>query len=230
MMEDLCVGSNSSFGFDYTKVNFNLNLLDVEEKKKFSEHYDTFKNSYLVKDCLSMCNNLIPYKTFIGNQDQLNHRFILKLPGIEFCPFPKHMTTLNIKHLFVLIDTYQTKHVSAKEQTIKYIMLVLNKLYVNSHKLYEIISSPDIDVNEFVDVIMSNLGEVKKHIPRCNEAFKKIEDSVFLLKDNFSDYYKDFMSTGNQMIIMENFVLDVSKSTKADAKTTRQFREIIRLL
>ena len=74
---------------------------------------------------------------------------------------------------------------------------------------------------------MNNIGEVKKRIPRCEKAFKKIEESVDLLKENFNGYYKDYVQTQNQMIIMESFVTDVAKNTKADPETTREFRQII---
>jgi hypothetical protein len=74
---------------------------------------------------------------------------------------------------------------------------------------------------------MSSIDEVKKHIPRCDQAFQKIIESVDLLKGNFNGYYKDYTASGNPTIIMENFVLDVSKNTKSSPAVTAQFRRII---
>lgn len=205
----------------------NLNLVPEEKRKEFSEIYDALKKNFLVGDFLAMCNNLIVYRTFIENVDNLDHKFILKLGGVEFCPIPPSITTLNFKRVFVLVTTEESMSAQTKQEVCKFLMLVFNKLYTISHKLYKTITSPDIDVDEFVDVIVQNIAEVKKHIPRCDKAFKKIEESVHLLKDNFSTYYKDFMTTQNQMTIMEDFVLDVAKTTKADPQTTQQFRQII---
>jgi hypothetical protein len=74
---------------------------------------------------------------------------------------------------------------------------------------------------------MGSIEEVKKAIPRCDQAFQKIIDSISLLKGNFSNYYKDFTISGNPTIIMENFVLDVSKNTKSSPTVMAQFRKII---
>jgi hypothetical protein len=100
-------------------------------------------------------------------------------------------------------------------------------MYTIGHDVYEAVSAPDVDVSEFVGVIMSSIGEVKKHIPRCDQAFQKIIESVDLLKGNFNGYYKDYTASGNPTIIMENFVLDVSKNTKSSPAVTAQFRRII---
>lgn len=205
----------------------NLNLIPEEQRKAFSETYEALKKHFLVGDFLAMCNNLIVYRTFIENVDNLDHKFILKLGGVEFCPIPPTITALNFKRIFTIITTEETMSAQTRQEICKFLMLVLNKLYTISHKLYKTITSPDIDVDEFVDVIVQNIAEVKKHIPRCEKAFKKIEESVHLLRDNFSTYYKDFMTTQNQMTIMEDFVLDVAKTTKADPQTTQQFRSII---
>jgi len=74
---------------------------------------------------------------------------------------------------------------------------------------------------------MSSIDDVKKQIPRCDQAFNKISESVGLLKGNFNSYYKDYISSNNPTIIMENFVLDVSKNTRASPVLTAQFRKII---
>jgi len=71
------------------------------------------------------------------------------------------------------------------------------------------------------------LSVVRKQIPRCDDAFNKIESSIGLLKGNFDRYYKDFVQSGNPGVIIEQFVGDVAKSAEADRKITRQFRQII---
>jgi hypothetical protein len=48
-----------------------------------------------------------------------------------------------------------------------------------------------------------------------------------LLKENFGDYYRDFISTKDSTIMMQNFIIDVSKKTDSDPQVTRQFRQII---
>ena len=102
-------------------------------------------------------------------------------------------------------------------------------IYKTTYEIYEIITSPDIDISKFSDIIIQSIQQAKKMIPRANRAFKKIEDSVELLKNNFQNYYKDFISTKNPTIILENFILDCSKenSDDVDLDLARQFKRIV---
>ena len=102
-------------------------------------------------------------------------------------------------------------------------------LYKTSYEIYEIITSPDIDISKFSDIIIQSIQQAKKMIPRANRAFRKIEESVALLKNNFQNYYKDFISTKNPTIILENFILDCSKENgeDVDLELARQFKRIV---
>jgi hypothetical protein len=107
-------------------------------------------------------------------------------------------------------------------------MIFLHKLYHVTHDVYEAASQPDVNVDDFVDVIMSAMDDLKKHIPRCDEAFGKIRASVDLLRGNFSRYHRDMKQAGNPSIIMENFVIDVSSSSGGTSlKVKQQFKKII---
>jgi len=107
------------------------------------------------------------------------------------------------------------------------ILFMLYLIYSKCDQIYRLVSSPDIDVDKFSEALVGNIATIKKQIPRCNEAFDKIEDSVHLLRDKFGGYYKDFITSQNPGIIVENFVLDVAKDSKANSKVTRQFKQII---
>ncbi len=208
------------FCVDYPNAELSPSSVTDEEKKNFSERYEQIKTCSVVSTSLVTCNNLVPYRRHIDNDKELDHRFILTMAGTVFQPFP--FTTLNLKQVFSVLQ------INNEKKTMEFLMVLLNKIYHLTYNVYRAISSPDVDINEFVDVIMSNISEVKKQIPRCDKAFKKIIDSVELLKDKFGEYYKDFVQSKNQTIIMENFVLDVAKNTNTDPETTRQFREIIK--
>jgi hypothetical protein len=207
---------------DYSKYVFNLNLIDDKERAEFSTIYEQMKNSDIINIFLSTCNDLHPYKKYLEDKNKLDAHFVNTIPGNEFYPF-SYAQSLNIKGMLEVWLLDKTKY----DSLISFIMIILHKTYVFSYNLYKQLTSPDIDVDEFVDVIMNSIGEIRRRIPRCDKAFDKIIKSVHMLKDNFGTYYKDFIETKNSTIIMENFVLDVSKNTKADPETTRQFRTII---
>lgn len=207
------------FSMDFSDYEWDLNLVEEEQKKLFSEAYEKIKKSDLINSFVIMCDRLVVYKRYIADAQNLNPIFITSMAGVEFCPFP--FTHLNLKYIFSL-GTVQ-------ENTKRFFMIVMNKAFELSYKLWGEITSPDINVDDFVEVIMSNIKEIQKRpeLNRCGKAFKKIEESVHLLKGRFNNYYRDFIQTKNSTIMMEHFILDVSNSTKADVETTRQFRQII---
>jgi hypothetical protein len=183
---------------------------------QFNEVYSEIKKSSIINTIIITCKNLIPHKKSIEDVNELKDKFLLK-GGLNFAPLP--FLIFNFKQIY--IDD------RLSEDNKDFILIILHKLYTISHEIYDTLSSPDIDVNEFVTIIMSSIDDVKKHIPRCDQAFNKIAESVDLLKGNFSTYYKDYISSNNPTIIMENFVLDVSKNTRASPTLTAQFRKII---
>lgn len=185
---------------------------------EFQKVFNKIKTCNIINMILVTCKNLVRHKKHIMHSEQLKGEFILRIAGNKLCPLPD-LPEVNFRTMY--IDDRLTP------QDKNFLLLILNKLYTVSHDVYEAVSAPDIDVKEFVKVIMSSIGEIKKQIPRCEQAFQKIIDSVGLLQNNFDGYYKDFVASNNPTIIMENFVIDVSKSTNASPKVTAQFRQII---
>ena len=182
---------------------------------EFEATFKTVKSCSLVNTILVACKNLIVHKKSIGDKAALRDKF-LRDAGMQFAPLPD-LPQLNFKRIY--------GESAAGER--EFVLVVLHKLLTISHDVYDALSAPDVDVDEFVEVIMSSIEEVKKHIPRCDQAFSKIVESVGLLRGNFTSYYKDFSASGNPSVMMENFVLDVSKSTNASPQVTAQFRRII---
>ena len=65
--------------------------------------------------------------------------------------------------------------------------------------------SKDLDQNvelmlrmdEFSKLIVNGICQLRKVLPRCNEAFNRLEKSVDLLKNNFKGYYRDSQASSN---------------------------------
>ena len=185
---------------------------------QFGAIFAAAKKCNVVNTVIVTCKNLVPHKKALADRANLKDKFLSRDAGVSFAPLPD-LSRVNFKQMYVddRLDPGDRE----------FILVVLHKMYVISHDVYEAVSAPDIDVDEFVEVIMSSIGEVKKQIPRCDGAFQKIIESVDLLKGNFSGYYKDYVASNNPTIIMENFVIDVSKNTQASPTVTAQFRRII---
>jgi hypothetical protein len=211
-----CTQIQETFSIEYTG---DISLLSEEEQKKFDNHFMKMRKSPIIKSMTTIYNKLTLYKKHYSALDALSYKFIIQMAGVEWKPFP--FTTLDLKYLFTLPNI--------NDNTIYFFMTVLYKCHSIGQQLFQLLSSPDIDINKFVDVIMSNIEEIQKRpeLHRCNKAFKKIKDSVQLLKDRFGNYYKDFLDTENQNIMMEHFILDVSKEANGDPQLIMQFRTII---
>ena len=190
---------------------------DFKDKKEMCSMYKKFKTEdENIKTCIMTCKNLIQFKTFL-NDEKPDMSWVNRAPGIALEPFS--FSKFNLK---ILVNNSNfTDHVK------KYIHTTLKLTLKLTLELYRTITSPDIDIEKFSKVVVDSLGQLKKHIPRCDRAFAKIERSLSLLQNNFDGYYKDFIQSKNPSIIMESFILDVSRDGKADIQLARQFRQIV---
>lgn len=185
-----------------------------EEIKRFSKIYSDFKEDTHLKRLIFTCRNLSRDKAHLENK---SYKFIESYPGNDYSPL--EFSNMNFKE--IIID-------DVSEQIREYIILWLYLMYKKTHELYEKFTAPDVDLDEFVEVILGTLRSVKSRIPRCEKGFKKLENSVNLLKTNFGTYYKDFISSKNPNIIIESFIVDVAESSaNVDPQLASQLGSIV---
>jgi Ca2+-binding EF-hand superfamily protein len=227
------------YGKNLDQINKNPELMEqimrsIPEKydlEELGEAYTALKDSPLVKEMLMTLKNIkrllhdekerTNTKTDnLENPSNLQHRFISRADGFDVTIF--NFTNLNFKLFFTSYDTRENS------KLIQYMLMFLRIMNLKCTEAYKIVTSPDIDVEKFSEMLINSIKDIRKHIPRCGKAFDKIEESVNLLNNNFDGYYKDFIQSQNPGIIIENFVLDVANDANADAQTTLQFREIIK--
>jgi hypothetical protein len=200
---------------------------DLDELK---EAYGGLKECRPIQEAIMMTRNIKDVlmmekerrktqKHDLEERDALSLLFITKCEGDSLTLF--QFSSLDFKQI-----TYNEDFFTPDLK--KYVLLFLHLLYKKGLEIVRLITAPDIDVDKFSEVLVRNIGEVRKRIPRCDKAFDKIANSVNLLRGNFDDYYKDFVISQNPGIIIENFVGDVAKDSSADVQTTMQFRQIIK--
>lgn len=196
----------------------NFERVPAEELEAFGEAYTKCVESDLVKTFVVTCRNLTDHKAALEDKENLDKHILLGA-GLAFAPFPQ-LPAANFKAFF--------HHVGLTVGERETIMIFLHKLYHVTHDVYEAASLPDVNVDDFVEVIMGSMDDLKRHIPRCDDAFAKIRDSVELLRGNFGRYHRDMKQAGNPSIIMENFVIDVSEnSSGTSVRVKQQFKKII---
>ncbi len=184
--------------------------------------YKKIKESDSVKQLIVLGGNLKRHSSYIDDIKNLRDGFIAQEPGLSFHIF--NFSSFDLKLLWA--NNNITPVVK------KYVLNVLHLLWKDCYELYEIITSPDVDIDKFTSLLVENIAKLKTQpgLNRCKRAFARIEQSLELLKERFTGYYRDSIASNNPNIMLENFIMDVSQQGDASASLTREFRIIIQHL
>jgi Skp family chaperone for outer membrane proteins len=193
-----------------------LGALPLEAVAAYRAHFSAAKQSRPVNVAVVTCKNLTPHKHFLKEPEKLVDRF-LRGAGLTFEPVPG--LPLNFKKVY--------NDPLLKKTDRDFVLMILHKLYTLGFEVYRALTSPEIDVEEFAEVLQGSIAEVQKQIPRCDDAFRMIMGSLKTLRDNFDDYYRGFAITGNPSLLMENFIQDVARTSASSPKIVGQFQKII---
>lgn len=196
-------------------TKYNAKELNVEYKK--------LRKSNTLKHCLITLNNLKSLldedKRISGDifscldlENNMSNRFIVK-------------TNLDTKILSFSCLDFKMLY-DAYDNLDMLILTALRITYLTANEIYKIFISPDIDIDKLISAFRDKLKSMKNVIPGCDKAFKCLEKSLKLLKNNFSNYYKKFMVTNNPGIIFETFLADVAEKNKGDPTIMVQFKKI----
>lgn len=224
------IGKDPFFDFEVKRLVEYLDRAEEYIDEKPSDEnivhiYQAMKESFVIEEYLKICKNLRQGEDCIKDRANLSDTFIKRSVGEELFIF--EFAKINFKHLFthILEENIPNKKELADAKT--YILLTFNMLYITTQDIYNIVSSPDVDIDKLSELIVQAIGAAKKQIPRCDKAFRLIENSVDLLKNGMSSYYKDFIASGNPVVIFENFINDLSGDLHIDTQTMSQFKRII---
>jgi hypothetical protein len=189
-------------------------------KEDLNALYKKLKNNQFTQRLIVQCSNLKRHSKDFEDVTQLKDNFIKQEPGLSFYIFD--FSNLDLKKIWA--STRVTPMVK------KYILNILHVLYKDLFAIYQMVTSPDVDIDKFTDVLMSAIDQLKKQpgLHRCENAFRRIAASVELLKGRFNNYYRESVASANPTIIIESFIVDVSNQGGADARLTREFKQIIK--
>lgn len=199
--------------------------VNPEDDTQMIHIYQALKDSFVIEEYLKVCKVLRQNEECIKNRCKLSDSFMKSAAGDEFCLFD--FAKINFKHLFthVLEENFDDKE--ELDNVKKYILTMCNMLYITTSDIYTMVTSPDVDIDKLSELIITAISAAKKQVPRCDKAFRMIENSVDMLKSGMSTYYKDFVASGNPAIIFENFINDISSDLHIDTQTLGQFKRII---
>lgn len=210
----LRVKENTGFSIDTDPSNEDLKLLSTAQMNSV---YKRLKDDTEIKSLIEVCACLKRRKQYIEDIKNLDDKIVKREPGLTYFPL-KNITDLDFKLIWATCESEMIK---------KYLLTILSHIYNDTMIIYDTIMSPDVDIKKLSETLVVAIDKVKKQIPRCNRAFRAIQESVSLLENNFDKYWVDSVEAQNPSVILECFVSDVSKSQKTDPELTRQFGRII---
>jgi hypothetical protein len=189
-----------------------------------NEEYRRIKECSEVKEIMVTCSNLSVVKKAENEKGEIPNNFIRQEPGVEFCPFS--FAPINFK---VVWDSGKTDELPVINI---FLISLFKNVYEVSHKIYEIITSPSVDVKRMSVLLMTHISLLRHNIPGCDDAFNKIERNVSTLENNFAGYYKASLQTNNPSLMVENFIIDVANEggERRNIRMSSQFRKIIGFL
>jgi hypothetical protein len=186
-----------------------------------SKDYLELKNSNTVQTLVITCSNLIPIAPQIAKEwVDVDKKFFMRYPQISYTPLP-FAPSIDLKKLWI-VDCDKNPEMTEK------LFLIIKTIFRNVHMIYKTVTSPDVDISKLSHTIVAALVSLKKQIPRCEKAFKKITDSVNLLENNFDVYYKDFVQSNDPMNIFTGYIGDVANSCDSDPQLIFQCRKIVK--
>ena len=198
----------------YGNKDMQLDEAEVQLKNHVNNLYRTVKNSQVIKKIMVTSANLAPFKSNLS-LDEVSDTFIKWEPGNTFMPLA--FTSLDLKLIW-------NSDIEPKGK--KFLLSILQHTFKISYDIYDMIYSPDVDIAQFSDLLISTITKLRSQIPRCDKAFDVIETSVNMLKFNFKDYFRLSVESENPSTILESFIVDVASSQRANPTVVAQFRRI----
>jgi hypothetical protein len=202
----------------------NSEMVDTEcgklEDKDLNVFYKTLKENAHIKKIIVTGGNLTTYKKYLTDANNIDDVFIKREPGITLQPLS--FSSLDLK----LIWSFDNVGDKAR----KFILSIIRHTYNISMEMYEVITSPDVDIKKMSNMLVSSIGQLKKQLPRCEHAFGILENSVDLLENNFKTYFRHSVESNNPNIIIESFIVDISTSQKASPILAGEFKKIVNFL
>ena len=214
---------NSFEKYDINKLQPCLDVYPIlskelkEEASSFLKYFNAMKQSSLVHTIITTGNNMIDYKTYLEDPDKIDDSFIIRSSMLTWEPVQD--LPVNFKLLYTSVNE--------DDRSKKFFLSLFHKLYDITTTMYKERGKVDIDTSAFVRAVHTTVDRLKKEIPRCEDAFKKILDSTSILETNYEEYYKDYVGCNNSMVIAENFIQDVAQTIEKSPKLAFQFRKII---
>lgn len=192
--------------------------LTFKDDKNINARYAKFKDGLPTQHLIATAGKIKPYEVPLT---EMRVDFVITMVDFMWQPF--EFSSLN---MFPVIQ-------NSDRATQNKILRMLIIIYEKTKEIYNLITSPDVDVEELSETLVQAIVQLKHQIPGCEDAFNIISNSVDTFKDRFGGYYREMIVSKNPNVLMENFLVDLATSDKIKHKGIKlksQFNKIINLI
>lgn len=213
LMEDLY-----ELGCKYDPVKLNITYKDLKNSELLDHIFKTLDNikSLLYEDKQKYGGSY----TCLDVPNDLSNRFFIKT----------NLSTKLFSWSGLDFNFMYTFYSSQENDFNRLVLLVLHKMYLYASNCYETYMEPDIDIDQFVSSFKEQIDAYSKTVNECGEAFGLLKKSLGLLRKNFKEYHKRFMTTKQPNIIFDSYICDIASKNKHNRIALAQFRKLIRII
>jgi len=199
---------------DNSIVNFALLL----HEQKY-DSYDSIKQSAVYLQIMQTC---VLFKNIFDNFESKSKSDEINIPVFAWSE------AFDFKHIYM--------YASPKNEGIHDIESILREIHVVLKTFVEEAFQPTIDITKLTELVNEAFDVMQKKLTRCEEAFRILRSSLVILEENYADYHKESVITGNPMSFITSYEMaiannpELTKSKKSKVVLQMQFKKILGML
>lgn len=213
----------------FKELTDEINVVENGMKESIIIEFKGIQKCTFTNSIVTVLSSLVQYARY------LNDAYINSLTAATGKPKPSFIVLISASTYtplspFSSID-FKSDLINKPELTTDY-LTNLKDIYTNASIIYDVVTTPNININKFIQTYIGAICTLEKDLPDCVPAFNELRNSAKMLTVNFGDQYREFLVTGNQLnfgVNMFQSIAEGAQSTKVmSAGIIRQFKKIMR--
>ncbi len=178
--------------------------------------YFNNKKNEGVAIAINIYKRLVRYSEYLENKNNPQVGFVYQEQDVNLI-----VDTLDFNELFTHDNFTQTME--------RIVGLILSILYNSSRSVFEYIFTPDFDYAVIVEIANEAIERLHTipELNRCTHAFGIMKKCARIFEAKFVEYYRDYLESGDNTIIFQNFAIDMQQDIKATPRIVMQLKQIM---
>jgi hypothetical protein len=206
----LTINKNTS---DEMFFNTIMQEMSMETRKDILDEMVALERDPFYTEFIMIYNFLVQYNyhfTLTDIKNIKNHCFIEALGEKNF----KSMCSISTVDFKDILESNLPK----KEQIRNAVFTFNYVMFEMTSELYQIISSPNFDIDSVMAFCFSRMDSMSEQLPRCRELFSFMRKKIGMFKSKFPNYYREQVETDSSFNIITAFVNDILTEENKEKK------------